>query len=121
MPFDTVGYMSLGDGAGGVRPPSNVPFHRFLPLNLTMDFDMHSLLSRRTSTFLLAPVLVGILSACQQQASEAEAVTLDTPEQRLSYGIALRMGQRMQADGMALDVDATHWVCAMPSRVLNPK
>ncbi len=106
MPFDTVGYISLDDGAGGVRPPSNVPFRRFLPLNPTMDFDMHSLLSRRTSTFLLAPVLVGVLSACQQQASETEAVTLDTPEQRLSYGIALRMGQRMQADGMALDVDA---------------
>jgi len=33
-------------------------------------------------------------------------MTLDTPEKRLSYGIALRMGERMVADGMTLDVDA---------------
>ena len=33
-------------------------------------------------------------------------MTLDTPEKRLSYGIALRMGERMVADGMTMDVDA---------------
>ena len=33
-------------------------------------------------------------------------MTLDTPEKRLSYGVALRMGERMVADGMAMDVDA---------------
>lgn len=33
-------------------------------------------------------------------------MTLDTPEKRLSYGIALRMSERMVADGMVMDVDA---------------
>lgn len=33
-------------------------------------------------------------------------MTLDTPEKRLSYGVALRMGERMVADGMTMDVDA---------------
>ena len=62
--------------------------------------------ARRAATFLLAPVLVGVLSACQEQAKEPEPVTLDTPEKRLSYGIALRMSQRMVSDGMMMDVDA---------------
>lgn len=61
---------------------------------------------RRTATFLLAPVLAGVLAACQEQAKEPDPVTLDTPEKRLSYGIALRMGERMKTDGMNLDVDA---------------
>lgn len=33
-------------------------------------------------------------------------MTLDTPEKRLSYGIALRMSERMVGDGMVMDVDA---------------
>lgn len=54
--------------------------------------------------------LIG-LQACNQQAQEAPAaaaqeVTLETSEQRLSYGIALGLGQRMVADGMQMDVDA---------------
>jgi len=62
--------------------------------------------SRRFATLLLMPFFAGLLIACQEQAKEPEALTLDTPEKRLSYGIALRMGQRMQSDGMSLDVDA---------------
>ena len=33
-------------------------------------------------------------------------MTLDTPEKRLSYGVALRMSKRMVSDGMTMDVDA---------------
>lgn len=62
--------------------------------------------SGRLATILMAPLLVGALSACQEQAVEPEPMTLDTPEKRLSYGIALRMGERMVADGMTMDVDA---------------
>lgn len=49
-----------------------------------------------------------ILAACQQQASDApaEAVTLDTPQERLSYGVALGLGRNMTNDGMVVDVDA---------------
>jgi len=54
--------------------------------------------------------LIG-LQACNQQAQEAptaaaQEVALETSEQRLSYGIALGLGQRMVADGMQMDVDA---------------
>lgn len=67
---------------------------------------MLSTSSRRLAAFVCAPLFVGVLSACQEQAKEPEPMTLDTPEKRLSYGIALRMGERMQADGMTLDIDA---------------
>ncbi|MGB1439519.1 MAG: FKBP-type peptidyl-prolyl cis-trans isomerase [Luminiphilus sp.] len=50
--------------------------------------------------------MLGALVACQEQAKEPEPMTLDTPEKRLSYGVALRMGERMVADGMTMDVDA---------------
>ena len=61
---------------------------------------------RRTATFLLAPLFAGVLTACQEPAPEAEPLTLETPSERLSYGVALRMGQRMKTDGMMLDVEA---------------
>lgn len=67
---------------------------------------MFRMTTRRLATFLMAPLLVGAMSACQEQAKEPEPMTLDTPEKRLSYGIALRMGERMAADGMTMDVDA---------------
>ena len=67
---------------------------------------MFRMTTGRIATFLMAPVLVSALSACQEQAKEPDPMTLDTPEKRLSYGIALRMGERMVADGMAMDVDA---------------
>ncbi|MFT7285929.1 MAG: FKBP-type peptidyl-prolyl cis-trans isomerase [Halieaceae bacterium] len=49
------------------------------------------------------------LSACQQQdtgeAAEAE-LALETPNQRLSYGVALGLGRNMANDGMSVDVPA---------------
>jgi FKBP-type peptidyl-prolyl cis-trans isomerase len=42
---------------------------------------------------------------CDSTAQE-QPVNLESTEARLSYGIGLRMGQRMAADGMAIDVDA---------------
>ncbi len=69
--------------------------------------------------YLLPLALVGVvaLQACNQEstapvAAEAQAPVapagdpLATSEQRLSYGIAFGFGQRMQADGVPLDVDA---------------
>ncbi|NQX96060.1 MAG: FKBP-type peptidyl-prolyl cis-trans isomerase [Erythrobacter sp.] len=50
-----------------------------------------------------------MLTACQEPATEApeeQPLSLETTEARLSYGVALRMGQRMKADGMVVDVDA---------------
>jgi len=65
--------------------------------------------------YALPLVLVGMvgLQACNQQtagtgdAGQASApVTLETSEQRLSYGIAFNLGQRMTQDGMSIDADA---------------
>jgi FKBP-type peptidyl-prolyl cis-trans isomerase len=70
-------------------------------------------------TYLLPLALLSFLAlqACNPQSSapagEASSASaapaadpLATPEQRLSYGIALGLGQRMRADGMKLDVNA---------------
>jgi FKBP-type peptidyl-prolyl cis-trans isomerase len=51
------------------------------------------------------------LSACQQQSGGDVAVAeaelqLETPNQRLSYGVALGLGRNMANDGMSVDVDA---------------
>jgi len=64
----------------------------------------------------LALVSVITLQACNDQSSptttqetavEAPAgVSLETSEQRLSYGIAYGLGQRMAADGVPMDADA---------------
>ena len=66
----------------------------------------------------LALVSVITLQACNDQSStttqstaavEAEApagISLETSEQRLSYGIAYGLGQRMAADGVPMDADA---------------
>ena len=67
---------------------------------------MFDVITRRVSTLFMAPLFAGALIACQEQAKEPAPVTLDTPEKRLSYGIALRMSERMVADGMVMDVDA---------------
>lgn len=67
---------------------------------------MFHVTTRRLSTLFIAPLFAGALIACQEQAKEPAPVTLDTPEKRLSYGIALRMSERMVADGMVMDVDA---------------
>ena len=50
-----------------------------------------------------APVLVGCGETPNEQPQE---VLLETTDARLSYGIGLRMGQRMAADGMTVDVPA---------------
>jgi FKBP-type peptidyl-prolyl cis-trans isomerase len=54
------------------------------------------------------------LQACNQQSSEPAApdaaapaaLTLESTEQRLSYGIGYNLGQRMQSDGVPMDSDA---------------
>lgn len=66
--------------------------------------------------YALPLALAGLVSlqACNQQSAdpvEAAApattgVQLETTEQRLSYGIALTLGQRMKADAVPMDVDA---------------
>lgn len=59
--------------------------------------------------------LVGLvgLQACNQQSQTVEPavtapaeVALDSSEQRLSYGMAFGLGQRMSQDGMPIDIDA---------------
>ena len=54
--------------------------------------------------------LVGLMMAllgCGGASQEQEVtVTLESTDARLSYGIGLRMGQRMSADGMQVDVAA---------------
>ena len=59
----------------------------------------------------LALVATVTLQACNQQsapeaADTAATVTLEDSNQRLSYGIAFGLGQRMAADGVPMDVDA---------------
>lgn len=57
--------------------------------------------------FVIAALAAGLYGCNQQSGTTADAeVVLDTPNKRLSYGFAYRMGQRMQADGMTLDADA---------------
>jgi len=52
----------------------------------------------------LAGLMVALLG-CGGTPDEQE-VTLESTDARLSYGIGLRMGQRMSADGMQVDVAA---------------
>ena len=54
-----------------------------------------------------------VLQACNDPAATTEpvveasaAVSLETSQQRLSYGIAFGLGQRMQMDAVAIDVEA---------------
>ncbi|TGD73874.1 FKBP-type peptidyl-prolyl cis-trans isomerase [Mangrovimicrobium sediminis] len=67
--------------------------------------------------FVLPFALVGLvgLQACNQQAGDSQPaqqttaaapLALETAEQRLSYGIAFNLGQRMNQDDMNVDVDA---------------
>ena len=52
----------------------------------------------------LAGLIVALLGC--DGASQEQKVTLESTDARLSYGIGLRMGQRMSADGMQVDVAA---------------
>ena len=61
-----------------------------------------------SAVFVLAALA---LAACQQQDAgdqdaQAETPALDTPQQRLNYGVALGLGRSMLNDGMQVDVDA---------------
>lgn len=55
-----------------------------------------------------------VLQACNEQTTTSEvtavepsaAAALETSQQRLSYGIAFGLGQRMQADSVPMDVEA---------------
>ena len=105
MLCDAVGYhWQKRDTLSKMQPHSQR--HPLWSTTFLQDETMFRMTTRRLATFLMAPVLAGALSACQEQAKEPEPMTLDTPEKRLSYGIALRMGERMAADGMTMDVDA---------------
>ena len=63
-----------------------------------------SLLASRVGLLAVAAVIAAGLG-CEAQQSEPEVV-LESTDARLSYGIGLRMGQRMSADGMVVDVAA---------------
>ena len=61
----------------------------------------------------LALTSVFILQACNQQTPSTDApagaaaeVALESSEQRLSYGIAYGLGERMKADSVPMDIDA---------------
>ncbi len=58
----------------------------------------------RMSRIAGAATLLAVMG-CDSTAQE-QPVNLESTEARLSYGIGLRMGQRMAADGMAIDVNA---------------
>ena len=67
----------------------------------------------RFVTPVAAVALVLGLQACNQQqsggsdsADGSEPVALDTPNKRLSYGVALGLGRNMKNDGMEMDIDA---------------
>ncbi|MEM6580469.1 MAG: FKBP-type peptidyl-prolyl cis-trans isomerase [Pseudomonadota bacterium] len=70
----------------------------------------------KTYALPLALASAVALQACNQQSAPAPAATtetaepaavqLETREQRLSYGIAYTLGQRMAADSVPMDVDA---------------
>ena len=55
---------------------------------------------------LLAALLTAACSQQQDGAASDEPVSLETTEQRLSYGIAYGLGERLKADGVPLDVAA---------------
>ena len=56
-------------------------------------------------TGLATAALLTVTLGCDG-APQKEEVMLETTDARLSYGIGLRMGQRMAADGMTIDVAA---------------
>lgn len=56
---------------------------------------------------MAAVALAGALVGCGAPTEEPKQdVVLETTDARLSYGIGLRMGQRMSADGMTVDIAA---------------
>ena len=56
---------------------------------------------------MAAVALASALAGCGAPTEEPkQEVVLETTDARLSYGIGLRMGQRMSADGMTVDIAA---------------
>ena len=56
---------------------------------------------------MAAVALASTLAGCGAPTEEPkQEVVLETTDARLSYGIGLRMGQRMSADGMTVDIAA---------------
>ena len=56
---------------------------------------------------MAAVALASALAGCGAPTEEPkQEVVLETTDARLSYGIGLRMGQRMSADGMTVDISA---------------
>lgn len=62
----------------------------------------------KISSIGLALTAALLTAACSQQDNTPaeQPVTLETTEQRLSYGIAFGLGERLKADGVPLDLDA---------------
>ena len=56
-------------------------------------------------TVALAALMSVGLVACDQTAETTE-MSLDSQEQRISYGIAMNMGRRMKAESVPIDADA---------------
>ena len=61
---------------------------------------------------LLAAATAAVMVGCNQQASDAPApeastaLALSTPEQRISYGMGVGLGERMSQESFSIDVDA---------------
>ena len=66
----------------------------------------------KSLNFSLALLAMVLITACGQQDGSTDTaelsppVVLDTTEERLSYGIAFGLGERLKADGVPLDVAA---------------
>ena len=50
--------------------------------------------------------LIGLCLVACDQTTESTDMSLESLDQRISYGIALNMGRRMKAEGVPLDADA---------------
>lgn len=58
---------------------------------------------------LLAAAVSAVLLGCNDKAAEPgadKAMTLDTDEQRVSYGMGIGLGQRIKQESFGIDVDA---------------
>jgi len=61
----------------------------------------------KVTSGMAAVALASALAGCGAPTEEPkQEVVLETTDARLSYGIGLRMGQRMSADGMTVDIAA---------------
>jgi FKBP-type peptidyl-prolyl cis-trans isomerase len=67
---------------------------------------MQSVNIQRVFMVLAASASLAVLSACQQQAEEPKALKLETQEQRISYGIGVRLANNMKNDGLNVDPTA---------------